>query len=1017
MYKLGLYLNPNTNLLDSNYEPDSWNPANPPVLNSYSAEYVPGNTITLFGSNFSIEKTSSLFYTTFADQTLGQIPNNLYSYNEVDSAPYLTSNEDMPPLGNKYIVSEAITKDIRPIQYQFSADVSEVFLEAWCRIERPLFVYPSIPYVAGTYNIGDAVTYVSGNTVKVRSTINGNTNDPRVDMTGWEVLDANQIKTFRCVDGTGESNAQGRPLGFTSLIEVDGSMHITDNGSTYNGYASPINDSDWNKVIIYLKMGDLNTANGKFYAKWGALTSLTGSSVNPGHLASPSGVISANDYNGDLITNRNGTNASLNLRRILLPYFQRTYQQSRIAVAGLTISTTQERVIIGDASTWAACDRKKCFTVKTTALDNESVSIECIDSHLNGKDLYAYKVNHDGKINANGLKIKSALALLKDENFLSGTLASKTWIENQSGNENYSAIVTTSDNKKALRHNVDTDRGSNDPISNKLPSGLYTHKFLCTNFYRSSTTKSIVFEQVHRFDDSWWHTQPNDAYPIIAGKLFLEDYTVGSNACYLGLTNNGQLTFIAGNESLPNTTWSHQLDGGWTNRAYGWKNSNGTARNSIVFNNSTRLFGSNGVWCKFTLEIIYNPNNIGYHKGRIRICDEIIFDSLAVNTDSNGWFNLPIEYEFKGTRFITSSVDLNSPQDSVTDPGTYTGIAGGLEVANYTLYSGLSEKPKHTTLSIVGTDFGTGPNVLLYADFTTLPTNSNAPLNCASIGLFDLDPDKGSRIPPIRTGWNNRNGIGIREGGTNASTNNRLTGFRLQYPEKTNFFASYEMCVPQGRYFSGATDFRSFPNASTIKPLWLFRGAPDSATEADIVLGSYSTPNFMFNGNQAAGTTYMADQANFDFTGWNSFSGYIIAGADPFVDNGEKWSVMTSSSGSEIDTVTNIPAFGGGATTAKYNYLQFPGWSGNGSQDYTQHLFSYVYFAVANDNSVKARVELINNATYANATIRRVIAARSWINTNVIIKASPGMLQGITHVALTRANGTQTIYTLASITV
>ena len=182
-------------------------------------------------------------------------------------------------------------------------------------------------------------------------------------------------------------------------------------------------------------------------------------------------------------------------------------------------------------------------------------------------------------------------------------------------------------------------------------------------------------------------------YPQIAGKLFIRDKTDGILACYLGLTNGTSLTLVSGNDGIANRTWSHSDNGGWTNREYGWRNTNNSPKNQIYFNTPDPIFRSDGVRRKLTFEVLYNPGGVGYNKGRLKINDVVIHENgTAINTDANGWFNLPIEFEFDGYRAICSTgPDFGDVEDFISDPETYSGYVAGYEVSEYRLYSGVDE--------------------------------------------------------------------------------------------------------------------------------------------------------------------------------------------------------------------------------------------------------------------------------------------------------------------------------------
>lgn len=283
--------------------------------------------------------------------------------------------------------------------------------------------------------------------------------------------------------------------------------------------------------------------------------------------------------------------------------------------------------------------------------------------------------------------------LLKREDFETGTFADKPWIVHQRGTYEYSTIVTDTDGQRAIRHMMNSNRTPAiepayvDPIGGRPSNGLYTSRFAIDQFYTPETHPHIMIHQWHRFDDSWWNTVDGHPYPIMTGKLFFESTDVGSDAWYLGLRNDGTLLVISGNRTAVGSPWSHVTDGGWCNRFYGWEDVGGAKRNNFTLVTPVNVFAADGVEYKLSHEIRYNPDNIGYNKARILINDVVCHSDNGVNTDEDGWFNLPPEYVARGMRFINAAGDIKSPQDSTTHPAEYDGIVGGLQISKHELWS------------------------------------------------------------------------------------------------------------------------------------------------------------------------------------------------------------------------------------------------------------------------------------------------------------------------------------------
>lgn len=398
--------------------------------------------------------------------------------------------------------------------------------------------------------------------------------------------------------------------------------------------------------------------------------------------------------------------------------------------------------------------------------------------------------------------------------------------------------------------------------------------------------------------------------------------------------------------------------------------------------------------------------------------------------------------------------------------------------------------PRPSDIVISGTGFGSGPNVVLYADFKTGVVDNTAQLTDALVGPFTSAHYATSLLPKYAQAFG-RVGIQSREGGTDAATNNRLTGFLYSRAPVRNVFMAYDSCVPAGRHFPGASAPNTLPAVSSWKPFWVSDQALDQTGLADLVPGSWTTSSFNFLGNDSAFNIYMPSV--YDFDGWTDVIAYTIAGNDPYLDDGEIYALMSSAEigGAEIDQVTNLPVFqyreryavtaadstlyrvtisgvncdytsGTGQaasviaaglrdainaaaipnvtatvpagtsfvlTTAalntvftssisghlvkqthapQYTHFNFPAWQGNGSQNLSQSLHSYVYVAAGSDDSVKARVELLSSSSYASSVMHRAVLASSWSDTEVTVPPER-LVSGATHVCVTNSSGVQTI--------
>lgn len=420
-------LNPNTGKYDSLYIHDDWIAGDPPTISSASGTFANGNTITLTGGNFSKKRQSQVFFTDFAGDTVGQQASGL-TYFAGSEPKYLVDNTQSPPIGTNCLHVDANLVGIGTTTYEFASNTDEVFFEVWSRINPIIFNQTNTWDIATPYPAGERVKYINpnnGNFFNFESKLTPNIGNPPyyyngaayvVDATNWLILDQPQIKLFRIVDGTGTDSGQGRPVGMLAIMEaIDGVYAQSEDGGLvggHAGYATMPTNNTWVKYTFYVKRSALDTANGQTYLKIGsAFNFRTSSHPAGGHLASPSGAIPATQYTyagTPFVNNETGkANQGLAYRRIFMTYYHRTTQHTIIDIAHMFVNDSPERVVIGDASTWNACDHTKTYTCKSVSRDTDTLSfVAATSSNITGA-LYAYVVNRDGIYNTNGYQVRA----------------------------------------------------------------------------------------------------------------------------------------------------------------------------------------------------------------------------------------------------------------------------------------------------------------------------------------------------------------------------------------------------------------------------------------------------------------------------------------------------------------------------------------------------------------------------------------------------------------------------------
>jgi hypothetical protein len=299
--------------------------------------------------------------------------------------------------------------------------------------------------------------------------------------------------------------------------------------------------------------------------------------------------------------------------------------------------------------------------------------------------------------------------------------------------------------------------------------------------------------------------------------------------------------------------------------------------------------------------------------------------------------------------------------------------------------------PETTPITVTGTGFGTAPVVEMFADYMSKTNGSSATLDDLDYGgSYDSGHYLTGLLPKYFTAFG-KSGLSQRQGGLTVETN-QMTGFiKIFSSPLTSFFAAFERCTPPDKYFSGATEVGVLPDASTDKPMWFQNGAHGNG-QADVVLASYAgASGFVMTGNAINYIVYGTN--SYDFNGWNSFSGWQTAGADPDTDNATIGFVITNANGTTTHGRSDVPAFLN-TIPAQFDRVEFPGWAGNPtSQANSQTLFSWVYVS-----RHRSRIELINTSNNSSATtIRRIALPLAWSDTSITFNPSAEMRDGATH--------------------
>jgi hypothetical protein len=251
-------------------------------------------------------------------------------------------------------------------------------------------------------------------------------------------------------------------------------------------------------------------------------------------------------------------------------------------------------------------------------------------------------------------------------------------------------------------------------------------------------------------------------------------------------------------------------------------------------------------------------------------------------------------------------------------------------------------------IDISGIGFGLASTIEIWREWTNGNTGQDVSLTAGAGEIGDFTSGSyATGLPPKFFSKGNTQGASIREGGTDASVDNRRTGAIKVSDPFTEVLIMSSDAVPDGHYFTGTSAVNTLPITSNYKGIWLSDGPLDDPALADIVFFSYigTGAGWVIVGNQASDPIYMGD-SSYNFNGWNYKACYQKAGTDPFLDNGITRAFMANPEGAtSIVEVLDQPMFAN-ATNAQYTHVNAPGWVGENNQDNVLHIFRHYYLAV-----------------------------------------------------------------------
>jgi hypothetical protein len=300
------------------------------------------------------------------------------------------------------------------------------------------------------------------------------------------------------------------------------------------------------------------------------------------------------------------------------------------------------------------------------------------------------------------------------------------------------------------------------------------------------------------------------------------------------------------------------------------------------------------------------------------------------------------------------------------------------------------------TVTVTGTGFGNGPNVVIFDDFEkgAGSTGQVIPLTSPKIGQWTKygqsvgRPRYHSLANSGTHGWAIRDRTYIQYP---TDDSNRMGQFwQVLAQPVSEAFISYQVAVPPGTPFSGASTPGTWPSVSSWKFAWLFDGPSGYGSDnlADMCLPTQiGNGSFWFAGN--SGNLFSLGNSWWSWNGFNRIAVWLRGNpAGLSTANGNVlFQAVNAEKGMTSIYRTDIPAFPSGAST-QWNQLVMPGWWGNGDWRNFDGVYDDVY--VATGPNAAARIEIGDAPTYAASKNLTILTPSSWSNSQITATVRTG---------------------------
>lgn len=208
---------------------------------------------------------------------------------------------------------------------------------------------------------------------------------------------------------------------------------------------------------------------------------------------------------------------------------------------------------------------------------------------------------------------------------------------------------------------------------------------------------------------------------------------------------------------------------------------------------------------------------------------------------------------------------------------------------------------KPQPITFTGSNIGGAPDVIVAEYWQDAEIGTRIPMGNWTSSINGAGDDENFRPKVFALG--STRGAGSRS----VTGANEMTGFKKTFPLTRNVFMAWQMGIPAGYYFSGASAPETTGGASNLKMIWLF-DHPHGNDLNDVIGRSRNSPSTWFvGGNHTASQHYTNSSVD-----WNvpmSFSTYRKCGANSYTNNGLSIARSAFNSGVYATTKNDEPMF------------------------------------------------------------------------------------------------------------